>query len=106
MPISGVDEAWETPCVDGSTAFGQTGVCGGNTIKWTTVVDADNASDGSTEDEIVDQSAAALMGANNLTIPYGSVDSSGYFYGMLLEHHFSSVRSAAGIAAIMGALAQ
>jgi len=106
MPISGVGEAWETPCVDGSTAFGQTGVCGGNTIKWTTVVDADNAADGSTEDEIVDESAAALMGANNLTIPYGSVDSTGYFYGMLLEHHFSSVRSAAGIAAIMGALAQ
>jgi pimeloyl-ACP methyl ester carboxylesterase len=102
--------AFETPCADGNTAFGQSGVCGGHAVKYTTVVMQDEAQ-GSYQDEFTCQACSALLGANNTNIPLTAVDPTGYFYGNaqnqgLFQHHFGSIRSAQGIAIILSALTQ
>lgn len=109
-PLNGPDGAFETPCLDGDVAFGQKGVCGGHKVRYTTIVMADHT-DGKQEDEFVSQASSALQGANNLTIPIGSVDGTGYFCGQtagqptgLLKNHFGPARSDAALALVMTAL--
>jgi pimeloyl-ACP methyl ester carboxylesterase len=109
-PLNGPSGAFETPCLDGDVAFGQKGVCGGHKVRYTTIVMADH-DDGKQEDEFVSQASSALLGANNLTIPIGSVDATGYFCGQeasqptgLLKNHFGPARSDAALALIMKAL--
>jgi hypothetical protein len=105
-------QSFDTPCSDGTTAFGQTGACGCNKVVYTTAVFKDNA-DGTTLDEIVDQASTALVGANNMTVtepepgtcPAGSTTNCvGYFDYPELEYHFASIRSAQGIAIAKAAL--
>jgi len=105
-------QSFDTPCSDGNTAYGQTGVCDGNTVVYTTVVFKDN-SDGTTLDEIVDQASTALVGANNMTVsepepgtcPAGSTTNCvGYWLYPELEYHFASIRSAQGVAIAVAAL--
>jgi len=116
LPLNGSSspeqQSFDTPCSDGNTAYGQTGVCGGNKVVYSTAVFKDNA-DGTTLDEIVDQASAALVGANNMTVtqpepgtcPAGSTTNCvGYFSYPELEYHFASIRSAQGIAIAKAAL--
>lgn len=96
-------QSFETPCLDGETAFGQKGVCGGHKVRYTTIVMKD-AGDGNYADEFVSEASSRLEGANNLTVPEGSNDVSGYFCGGLFKNHYGAVRSPAALEKIMTAL--
>jgi hypothetical protein len=96
--INGPDGAWETPCSDGATAFGEA-ACGGHTVAYTTVVMRDIAN-GSYQDEFVSEASAALAGADNRTIELTDVDDSGYFFEGLLKNHYGAARSAAALAIV------
>jgi pimeloyl-ACP methyl ester carboxylesterase len=96
-PLNGTvdDPSYDTPCSDGDTAYGQTGVCGGNAVVYTTVVFGDPDS-GPLLDEFVSQASAHLNGATNLTVNQEEPDK--YFFNGLFPHHFGSIRSAEGVA--------
>jgi hypothetical protein len=106
--------SWDTPCSDGSTAYGQTGVCGGTTVTYTTEVFADPAN-GPLQDEFVDQASAHLNGATNLTTT--DIDPTDYFLSGSgkdgttsetteggLYHHFGSIRGQDGVTQAVKAL--
>jgi hypothetical protein len=116
LPLNGGNppdtQSFDTPCADGTTAFGQANACGCNKVVYTTAVFKDNA-DGTTLDEIVDEASTALVGATNMTVtepepgtcPAGSTTNCvGYFSYPELEYHFASIRSAQGIAIAKAAL--
>jgi len=96
--LNGADGAWETPCSDGATAFGED-ACGGHTVAYTTVVMRD-ISNGSYQDEFVSEASSALEGADNRLIELSDTDDSGYFFGGLLKNHYGSARSAAALAIV------
>jgi hypothetical protein len=104
--LNGPDGAFETPCADGDVAFGQKGVCGGHTVRYTTIVMQDSLDPGTgiLRDEFVDEASSALIGANNLTVPSSHVDTSNYFCGGAFKNHFGSIRSDIGLQSVMGAL--
>jgi pimeloyl-ACP methyl ester carboxylesterase len=99
VPLNGPSGAWETPCSDGASAFGDADVCGGHTVAYTTVVMKDIAM-GSYQDEFVSEASAALDGADNRLLELTDVDTSGYFFGGLLQNHYGSARSAAALAIV------
>lgn len=100
MPLNGPDGAYETPCADGSTAFGETGVCGGNTVEYTTIVMRD-LPDGTYQDLFVSAASARLEGATNHQLELTDVDDSGYFFDGLFKNHYGAARSAAALQIIM-----
>jgi len=102
LALSGDAGAYETPCADGATAFGDD-ACGGHTVHYTTVVMRDIAN-GSYQDEFVSQASAALAGADNRTVGLEDVDQSGYFFGGLLKNHYGACRSEAALAIAMEVL--
>ncbi len=104
-PLNGPMGAYETPCLDGSHAFGQTGVCGNHSVRYTTLVMQDIAQ-GKYQDEFVSQAAAALQGADNETDALTDQDQTGYFYAPLFQNHFGSIRSEAALTKIMGWLSR
>lgn len=97
--LNGPSGAYETPCADGDSAWGDAGACGGHTVEWTTVVMRDIA-DGSYQDEFVSEASTALAGADNRLLELGDVDESGYFFNGLLKNHYGSARSAAALAIV------
>jgi pimeloyl-ACP methyl ester carboxylesterase len=102
-PLNGqTDEtSFDTPCSDGNTAYGQTGVCGGNTVVYTTVVFEDPEA-GALLDEFVSQTSAHLTGANNQTVNQTEPDQ--FFFKQLFPHHYGAIRSPQGIAIAKAAL--
>jgi pimeloyl-ACP methyl ester carboxylesterase len=102
-PLNGASAAYETPCSDGNTAYGQSGVCGGHTVHYTTVVMRD-VSQGTYQDEFVSEGSAALAGADNQTLQLSDQDQTGYFYNGIFKNHFGSIRSEAGLGKIIAAL--
>jgi hypothetical protein len=102
-PLNGADGAFETPCLDGDTAYGQKGVCGGHKVNYVTVVMQDPPQ-GALQDEFVSQTASALKGAQNLTVSLADKDPTGYFYNGAFKNHFGSIRSEAGLKIILSAL--
>ncbi len=102
-PNNGPNGAWETPCLDGDTAYGQKGVCDGNEVRYTTVVMKDVAQ-GSYQDEFVSEGASALAGAKNLTVALTDNDLSNYFYNGIFKNHYGAIRSEAGLQILMDAL--
>ena len=111
-PLNGPSRAWETPCADGTGAYGVDGVCGANSVQYTTVVMQDQP-DGSFKDEFVSQASAALKGADNQTVSLDDVDTSAYFFGMysqdglgLFRNHYGAIRSGAALNLIVGQLAE
>jgi MFS transporter, SHS family, lactate transporter len=105
-PLNGPDGAFETPCADGDNAFGQAGVCGKHTVRYTTIVMKDelDPATASLRDEFTSEGSAALKGANNLTLPVTSPDTSKYFCKGAFADHYGPVRSAQGIEMVMGVL--
>ncbi len=95
----------ETPCADGETAWGQTGVCDGNKVKYTTVTMRDPV-DGTYQDEFVSEAAAKLNGADNKVVELTDTDATNYFYNGLFKSHYGAVRSAKGLEIILEALAR
>jgi pimeloyl-ACP methyl ester carboxylesterase len=114
-PLNGAQTdiaSFDTPCADGNTAYGLTGVCGGNKVVYTTVVFADQPN-GSQLDEFVSQASSMLAGATNMTVtqpepgvctPAGSTMCQGYFFYPNFEYHYGSIRSAQGIGIAKAAL--
>ena len=102
-PLNGPNGAWETPCSDSDTAYGQSGVCGGHKVTYTTVVMQD-IKDGSFQDEFVSQGSSKLNGASNLTVGLNDNDLSNYFYNGLFKNHMGSIRSEAALKIIVQAL--
>jgi hypothetical protein len=102
-PNNGPNGAWETPCSDGDTAYGQSGVCGGHKVAYTTVVMQD-IKDGAYQDEFVSQGSSKLNGATNLTVGLNDNDLSNYFYNGLFKNHMGSIRSEAALKIIVQAL--
>lgn len=100
VPLNGPNGAYETPCIDGSHAFGQSGVCGGHSVRYTTLVMRD-ISQGTYQDEFVSQAAAMLDGADNETDELTDQDQTGYFYNGAFKNHFGSIRSEAALTKIM-----
>ncbi|NVB80481.1 MAG: hypothetical protein HOV81_18960 [Kofleriaceae bacterium] len=110
-PIEGLAEFggwWETPCADGDYAFGKRKACGGNKVAYTTITMAD-LPNGTQQDEFVSEHAARLYPrecANNLVDGLNDFDTSGYFYNGFFRNHYGSVRSEAGLAKVLAALAR
>jgi pimeloyl-ACP methyl ester carboxylesterase len=102
-PLNGDGGSFETPCADGNTAYGQSGVCGGNHILYTTVVFQD-PQNGPLQDEFVSQTSSALSGATNKTV--SDVDSTTYFLNGALKHHYGAIRSTQGVQIAQQALEQ
>ena len=95
LALNGPDHAYEAPCADGATAYGDAD-CAGHRVVYTTVVmrDIDN---GSYQDEFVSEASTALEGADNRNLELTDVDDSGYFFGGLLKNHYGASRSAAAL---------
>ncbi len=104
IPNNGPDGAYETPCADGNTAYGQAGVCGGNKVSYVTIVMQDPPPPATLQDEFVSQGSATLKGANNLTVTLADVDTSCYFVGGAFKNHYGAVRSENGLKQVMAAL--
>lgn len=102
LALSGDHGAYETPCSDGATAYGDD-ACAGHTVHYTTVVMRDIAN-GSYQDEFVSQASARLEGADNRTVELDDTDESGYFFGGLLKNHYGACRSEAALAIAMEVL--
>jgi hypothetical protein len=102
-PINGPGGAWETPCLDGETAFGQKGVCDQNKVRYTTLVMQD-VKEGTFQDEFVSQGASKLEGAKNLTVSLTDNDLSTYFYNGIFKNHYGAIRSEAGLKLLMDTL--
>lgn len=95
-PLNGPGGQYETPCSDGSSAFGQTDACGGNSVRYTTIVMEDLAS-GEQQDLFVSEASSALAGADNRTIGLNDVDESNYFFCGLFRNHYGAARSEAAL---------
>ncbi len=98
---------YETPCADGSYAFGRRDACGGNVVEYTTITMKDPPA-GAQQDEFVSEHSSRLYPvecANNILTEYGDFDTSGYFVNGFLRNHFGSIRSTAGQMHILQALA-
>lgn len=102
-PNNGAGGAWETPCSDGDSAYGQKAVCNGHKVTYTTVVMQD-VSQGTYQDEFVSEGSAKLAGATNLTVGLTDNDLSNYFYNGLFKNHMGSIRSDAALKIIVKAL--
>jgi hypothetical protein len=114
-PLNGAQQdisSFDTPCADGNTAYGLTGVCGCNKVVYSTVVFADPET-GPLLDEFVSQKSAALVGADNMSVtepepgtcPAGSTTNcQGYFFYPNFKYHFGAVRGAQGVQMAVTAL--
>ncbi len=102
-PLNGPGGAWETPCVDGDTAFGQKGVCGGHKVAYYTLVMHDTPN-GPLQDEFVSQTSAMLNGAENDTVALSDIDQTGYFYNGLFKNHYGALRSETALTKLMAHL--
>jgi pimeloyl-ACP methyl ester carboxylesterase len=103
--LNGTGGEWESPCSDGNSAYGQSGLCGGNHVRYLTVVMKD-ISDGSYQDEFVSEASTHLGGADNQTVSLQDFDTSNYFYNGLFKNHYGSLRSEAGLTIIMNKVQQ
>ena len=102
-------DLFATPCADGDYAFGKTGVCGGNVVKYYTITMTDIAQGSNYQDLYVSESASRIempgCVVNKLTT-LNDYDTSGYFNKGFIANHFGSLRSEAGLKLTMEYLAQ
>ncbi len=109
-PLNGPNDLYATPCADGSYAFGETDQCDGNVVQYTTVTMEDIAG-GALQDEFISEASSSLdldPCVNNARITLADYDTSGFFFTGapgFFANHFGSARSDAGIALIVGLLA-
>lgn len=98
---------YETPCADGSYAFGLRDACGGHAVEYTTIT-MEDPENGVLQDEFVSEHASRLYPvecANNVVTTLNDFDTSGYFADGNFRNHFGSIRSQAGLTIIMQELA-
>ncbi|HYO54500.1 alpha/beta hydrolase [Archangium sp.] len=99
-PLNGPRDLFATPCADGDYAFGKTGQCGGNVVKYFTITMTDIDQGANYQDLYVSESASRIdmpgCVVNKLTTR-DDYDTSGYFSKGFIANHFGSVRSEAGL---------
>ncbi len=103
--LNGEAGAWETPCADGKTAYGNQDACGGNAVRYLTVVMRDVAQ-GTYQDEFVSESSSALNGADNLKVQLTDNDDTCHFLNGLFRNHYGALRSEAAMRLILDRLAR
>ena len=106
-PLNGPSDLFSTPCADGDYAFGKTGQCGGNVVRYYTITMSDKSAASNYQDLYVSEAASRIdmdgCVVNTLTT-LNDYDTSGYFDKGFIANHFGSVRSTAGLGHIMGYL--
>ncbi len=99
-PLNGPKDLFATPCADGDFAFGKTGQCGGNVVKYFTITMSDITQGSNYQDLYVSESASRVdmpgCVVNKLTT-LNDYDTSGYFLKGMIANHFGSLRSEAGL---------
>jgi pimeloyl-ACP methyl ester carboxylesterase len=108
-PLNGPRDLFATPCADGDFAFGKTGQCGGNVVKYFTITMTDIEQGANYQDLYVSESASRIdmpgCVLNKLTT-LNDYDTSGYFSKGFIANHFGSLRSEAGLKLAMEYLAK
>jgi len=108
-PLNGPKDLFATPCADGDYAFGKTGQCEGNVVKYFTLTMSDLEQGSRYQDLYVSQAASRIdmpgCVVNRLTT-LNDYDTSGYFNKGFIANHFGSMRSEAGLKLVMGYLAR
>jgi hypothetical protein len=108
-PLNGPEDLFATPCADGDYAFGKTGQCGGNVVKYYTLTMSDIQSGSNYQDLYVSEAAARInmpgCVTNELTT-LQDYDTSGYFSNGFIANHFGSMRSTAGLAKVLSYLGE
>jgi hypothetical protein len=103
-PLNGPKDLFATPCADGDYAFGKTGQCGGNVVKYYTLTMRDIYQDANYQDLYVSESTARLdmkgCVVNALTT-LADYDTSGYLSRGIIANHLGSARSEVGMARIL-----
>ena len=96
-PLNGPEGLFETPCADGSYAFGHTDACYDdlnttpNVVRYLTIVMEDEQN-GTQKDKYVSEQASKLDNdpcVSNQTVPLSAFDTSGYLLGV---NHFGTQR--------------
>ena len=108
-PLNGPKDLFATPCADGDYAFGKTGQCGGNVVKYLTITMTDIEQGANYQDLYVSEAASRIdmpgCVTNKLTT-LNDYDTSGYFNKGFIANHFGSLRSDAGLKLVMDYLAR
>ncbi|MBX2804185.1 MAG: hypothetical protein KTR31_41375 [Myxococcales bacterium] len=91
-PLNGPEGAFETPCSDGTSAFGRPDACNGHSVDYTTVV-MEDLPGGEQQDLFVSEASSYLEGADNQTIGLNDFDESNYFFCGLFANHYGAARS-------------
>lgn len=108
-PLNGPRDLFSTPCADGDYAFGKTGQCEGNVVKYYTITMTDKEKGTNYQDLYVSEAASRLdmdgCVTNKLTT-LSDYDTSGYFNKGFIANHFGSLRSEAGMNLTLQYLAQ
>jgi hypothetical protein len=108
-PLNGPRDLFSTPCADGDYAFGKTGQCDGNVVKYYTITMTDKEKGTNYQDLYVSEAASRLdmdgCVTNKLTT-LNDYDTSGYFLKGGIANHFGSMRSEAGMGLVLQYLAQ
>ncbi|WP_158513091.1 esterase/lipase family protein [Myxococcus hansupus] len=108
-PLNGPRDLFSTPCADGDYAFGKTGQCGGNVVRYYTITMTDKEQGRNYQDLYVSEAASRIemngCVANTLTT-LNDYDTSGYFNKGFIANHFGSMRSNAGMDLVMRYLAE
>ncbi|HEX8699780.1 MAG TPA: alpha/beta fold hydrolase, partial [Myxococcaceae bacterium] len=108
-PLNGPLGLFSTPCADGDYAFGKTGQCGGNVVKYYTITMTDKEQGKNYQDLYVSEAASRLEMdgcAKNTLTTLNDYDTSGYFNKGFIANHFGSMRSEAGLGLTMQYLAE
>ncbi len=99
-PLNGPRDLFATPCADGDYAFGKTGQCGNNVVKYYTLTMTDKTKGTNYQDFYVSEAASRIemdgCVTNTLTT-LNDYDTSGYFVNGFIANHFGSMRSNAGV---------
>lgn len=108
-PLNGPKDLFATPCADGDYAFGKTGQCGGNVVKYLTITMTDVQQGANYQDYYVSEAASRInmpgCVENKLTT-LNDYDTSGYFNKGFIANHFGSLRSDAGLKLALDFLAK
>jgi pimeloyl-ACP methyl ester carboxylesterase len=108
-PLNGPRDLFSTPCADGDYAFGKTGQCEGNVVKYYTITMTDKEKGTNYQDLYVSEAASRMdmdgCVTNKLTT-LNDYDTSGYFNKGFIANHFGSMRSEAGMGLVLQYLAQ
>lgn len=99
-PLNGPRDLFATPCADGDYAFGKTGQCGNNVVKYYTITMTDKTKGSNYQDFYVSEAASRIEMdgcVKNTLTTLNDYDTSGYFNFGFIANHFGSMRSNAGL---------